>query len=198
MFKNVKGHVLIVMAPTASGKGTLIKHALKRFPDLSVTVSCTTRAIRPREIEGLEYHFLTTAEFEQKKVAGEFLESAFFGTNQYGTLKSEILPRLEEGKIVITEIDVQGVEQLHALIPSEHITTVFIDAGGWDTLKKRALERAPMSEEEILHRHERYLVEVTAKDIADVIIDNSGTDFTPAKKAFCQLVADLKVRVYTN
>lgn len=198
MFKNMKGHVLIVMAPTASGKGTLIKQALTTFPDVCVTVSCTTRTIRPNETEGLEYHFLSAVDFEQKKVAGEFLEWAYFGVNQYGTLKSEILPRLEEGKIVITEIDVQGVEQLHALIPSEHITTVFIDAGGWSTLKARALERAPMSEEEMLHRYERYLVEVAAKDIADVIIDNSGADFTSAKNAFCQLIADLKVRVYTN
>ena len=198
MIKNIKGHVLIVMAPTGSGKGTLIKQALATFPDLYVTISCTTRKKRPNEVEGREYHFLTVEEFEQKKVAGEFLEWASFGVNQYGTLKSEILPRLEEGKIVIAEIEVQGVEQLHSLIPSEHITTVYIEAGGWETLKARALKRAPMSEEELQHRYERYLIEVESKDIADIIIDNTSDDFTSAKEDFCQIISALKNRVYTD
>ena len=198
MIDNIKGHVLIVMAPMGSGKGTLIREAQTTFPDLYETVSCTTRAMRPGEIDGKHYHFLTVEEFEQKKEAGEFLEWAVFGANQYGTLKSEIIPRLEDGQIVITEIEVQGVEQLHKLIPSEHITTVFIEAGGWEVLKARALDRAPMSEEELASRYERYLIEVASKDIADVIIDNTENDFTPAKKDFCKLIEDLKTRVYTE
>lgn len=196
MFKNIKGHLIIVMAPTGSGKGTLIKDALVHFPALETTISCTTRPIRPGETEGKEYHFLSPDEFEQRKAAGDFIEWAVFGKCQYGTLKSEILPRLEEGKMVITEIELQGVEQLHALIPEEHMTTVFIDAGGWDNLKKRALERAPMTEEELSHRYERYLVEIVAKDKADVVIDNTQNDFTPAKLAFHQLIKDLQNRVY--
>ncbi len=198
MIGNINGHVLIVMAPMGSGKGTLINKALATFPDVYETVSCTTRKPRPGEIDGKDYHFLTVEDFELKKTKGEFLEWAVFGSNQYGTLKSEIIPRLENGQMVITEIEIQGVEQLHALIPKEHITTVFIDAGGWETLKARALARAPMSDEELTSRYERYLVEVASKDVADIIIDNTANDFTPAMKSFCKLVESLKNRVYAK
>ncbi|USN87497.1 MAG: guanylate kinase [Candidatus Nomurabacteria bacterium] len=198
MLDNINGHVLIVMAPTGSGKGTLIKEALKTFPDLYVTISCTTRAMRPGEVNGKDYYFISSTDFDQKIADGEFLEWATFGNNRYGTLKSEIIPRLQDGQVVIAEIDVQGVEQLHSLIAKDHITTVFIEAGGWENLKARALARAQMSEEELQARYERYLVEVASKDIADVIIDNSTNDFTPAKVAFCELVESLRNRVYND
>ncbi len=198
MLENIQGHLIIVMAPTGSGKGTLIKDALAHFPTLETTISCTTRPKRPGETHGKEYYFLTTDEFEQKKTAGDFIEWAVFGQYQYGTLKSEILPRLEAGKMVITEIELQGVEQLHALIPKDHMTTVFIEAGGWDKLKARALDRAPMTEEELNHRYERYLVEILAKDKADVVINNTEDDFTPAKLEFHQLINELQNRVYKD
>lgn len=198
MLDNIKGHVLIVMAPMGSGKGTLIGEALAVFPDLYETVSCTTRDARPGEVDGKDYHFVSEEEFDLKIKNDEFLEWATFGKNRYGTLKSEIVSRLEAGQIVIAEIDVQGVEQLHKLIPKEHITTVFIDAGGWEVLKARALGRAPMSDEELSARYDRYLVEVASKDIADIIIDNSANDFTPAKNEFCSLIESLKSRVYTE
>lgn len=198
MLDNINGHLLIVMAPMGSGKGTLIKEALATFPDLYETVSCTTRAMRPGEVEGKDYYFLTTEEFNKKVEAGEFLEHATFGLNQYGTLKSEIISRLEEGQMIISEIEVQGIEQLKALIPAEHMTTVYIEAGGWETLKERALARAPMSEEDLQARYERYLVEVQTKDVANVIIDNTQNDFSPAKKEFCRLVEKLKERTYTK
>jgi guanylate kinase len=191
MIEDIKGRVLIVMAPTGSGKGTLIKEALKVFPDLHETVSCTTRNIRVGEIDGKDYNFLSPEEFDAKIKDEEFLEWAYFGTHQYGTLKSEIVPRLMAGEIVITEIDIQGVEQLRSLIPSEHMTIVYIDAGSWEILKERALARAPISAEELQHRYERYLVESASKETADVIIDNKGTDFTEAKKDFCRLIEGL-------
>jgi len=198
MLENIKGHLIIVMAPTGSGKGTIIKDALAHFPALETTISCTTRKERPGETSGREYYFLSAKEFEQRKAAGDFLEWAVFGQQQYGTLKSEILPRLEAGKIVITEIELQGVAQLHALVPKEHMTTVYIEAGGWDMLKARALDRAPMTEEELSHRYQRYLVEVVAKDKADVVIDNTQNDFTSAKQAFHRLIEDLQSRAYSN
>jgi guanylate kinase len=198
MVENIKGHVLIVSAPTGSGKGTLIKRALATFPNLHETVSCTTRSLRPGEANGRDYHFLSQVEFEQRKSSGDFLEWARFGNNQYGTLKEEIIPRLQAGEVVITEIEIQGVEQLRALIPKEHMTTVFIDAGSWETLKLRAIARAPISEEELNHRYERYLVEVGTKDTADVIIDNTGSDFTAAKDDFCRLIESIYALKYTN
>ncbi len=171
----ISGHVVIVMAPMGSGKGTLIKHIQTLYPDIYTTVSCTTRDKRPGEVHGKEYYFITSEEFDKKIAAGEFLEWAHFGLNRYGTLKSEIIPRLQEGQVVITEIELQGVEQLLAILPRSDITVVFIDAGGWETMKERAQMRAPMSEEELQKRYERYLVEIKAKDKADIIINNSGS-----------------------
>jgi guanylate kinase len=169
------------MAPMGSGKGTLVKHIQGLYPDIHTTVSCTTRDMRPGEIDGKDYYFISSATFDEKITAGDFLEWAHFGLNRYGTLKSEILPRLDRGEIVIAEIELQGVEQLIQLLPRELITIVFIDAGGWETMKRRAEARAPIATDELKKRYERYLVEVKAKDIADIIIDNSG-DVDLAKK----------------
>jgi len=178
----ISGHVVIVMAPMGSGKGTLIKHIQTLYPDIYTTVSCTTRDKRPGEIYGREYYFITSDEFDKKIDAGEFLEWAHFGLNRYGTLKSEIIPRLQQGQVVITEVELQGVEQLLAILPRNHITVAFIDAGGWETMKQRAQMRAPMSEEELQKRYERYLIEIKAKDKADIIINNSGSVDTAKKE----------------
>ncbi len=187
------GHVIIIMAPMGSGKGTLISYVKQTFPQVHVTVSCTTRAMRPGEVDGVSYHFLTNAEFDKKIEAGEFLEWAHFGLNRYGTLKSEILPYLEAGQTVISEIELQGVEQLHQLLLPKQVTTVYIEAGGWEVLKARALARAPMTDEELEKRYNRYLVEVEAKKIADIIIDNSSNDPEPAKAAIKQLIESFQV-----
>ena len=177
------------MGPTGSGKGTLTRYAKEAYPELYLTVSCTTRAPRPGEQDGREYHFLTEEAFTTGVQNGDFLEWATFGKNKYGTLKSEILPRLNECQVVLTEIEIQGVEQLLTLIPREHITIVYIEAGGWDVLKSRALARAPMTEDELESRYERFLVEEQAKGIADVIIDNSVSDFTVANETFVATIA---------
>lgn len=179
----------------ASGKGTIVRHALSVFPEIYHTVSCTTRAPRPGEEHGHHYYFLSPEEFEAKRVNGEFLEWAVFGNNKYGTLKSEIIPRLESGQVVIAEIEVQGVEQLHKLLPKENITTVYIHAGPWELLKERALRRAPMTEEELQKRYERYQVEVASKAIADIILDNTQNDITIAQASFCDLIKDIYKKI---
>lgn len=185
------GHVVIVMAPMGSGKGTLIRHIQSLYPNIYTTVSCTTREMRPGETPGKEYHFISSEEFDQKISAGEFLEWAHFGLNRYGTLKAEIIPRLEKGETVIAEIELQGVEQLKKILPRENITTVYIEAGGWEVLKARALERAPIPEAELVKRYERYLLEVKAKETADIIIDNSD-NIEKAKKAFIEVFKNLQ------
>ncbi len=183
----IRGHLVVVMAPMGSGKGTIIKHALTKYPALRQTVSCTSRIIRPGETHGQHYYFLSKEAFDQKIAAGEFLEWAVFAGNKYGTLKSEILPRLAQCEVVIIEIELQGVEQLLQIIPREHMTIVYIDAGGWEVLKMRAEARAPIGESELQARHERYLVEQQAKPIADVIIDNSN-DIESAYTEFDQII----------
>ena len=188
MTSHYSGHVLVVMAPMGSGKGTIIKAGLRAFPDTHITVSCTTRDPRPGEQNCREYHFISSDEFDAKIAAGDFLEWAHFGINRYGTLKQEIIPYLEQGKLVIAEIEVQGVEQLHQLLPAENITTVYVEAGGWEVLKARALARAEISDVELGKRYERFLVEVEAKTMADISIDNSGADSSAAEQEFIRVI----------
>ena len=185
--EDIRGHVVVVMAPMGSGKGTLVKHAHAKFPDLQQTVSCTSRTMRPGEVDGQHYNFVSRAEFDRKIEAGDFLEWAEFAGNKYGTPKSEILPRLAHCDVVIVEIELQGVEQLLALLPREHMTIVYIEAGGWEVLRARAEARAPMSEAELVARHERFLIEQQAKPIADVVIDNSH-DIEQAYAEFEQVI----------
>ena len=177
------------MAPSGSGKGTLVRRALKEYPDLYHTISCTSRSARPREQDGEDYYFLSSDDFSAKVTAGEFLEWAEFAGNKYGTLKSEVLPKLADCRVVMAEIELQGVEQLLKLLPRDHITIAYIESGGWNVLKKRIQSRAPISEQELEGRYARYQVESKAKDIADVIINNEGA-IDIAYEEFRQVVED--------
>ena len=189
---DIQGHAIIVMAPTGSGKGTLIGHVLNIFPDLFTTVSCTTRKMRPGEIDGREYHFISSEEFDEKIRTGEFLEWAQYGLQRYGTLKSEILPHLDAGEMVILEIEVQGVEILHTLLPKSKMTVIYIEAGGWEVVKARALSRGHIEADELAKRYERYLAEVEFKQHADIVIDNSSEDINIAKEQFTALISEIK------
>lgn len=179
------------MAPTGSGKGELVKYVKATFPEVYFSVSCTTRAMREGEAEGVNYYYLTREEFEGKIKNEEFLEWAEFGGNLYGTLKSEIVERLHDGKIVLNEIELQGVELLKPLIPEEHRTIIYIDAGGWEVSKRRALARGPMSEDELQLRYERYVKEAAAKPEADVVIENPDGKLDEAKAALGKVIADI-------
>lgn len=185
------GHVLLLMAPMGSGKGTLERYIFTQFPDLLFSVSCTTRAPRPGERDGKEYYFISREEFETKISAGEFLEWAEFGGNLYGTLKAELLQPLENGKIILNEIELQGIEQIKKLIPAENRTIIYVEAGDWDALVRRALSRAPISEEELNKRRKRYEHEVAAKPYADVVIDNRDGKLESAQKEFVAVIENI-------
>ncbi len=188
MERSIRGHLILVMAPMASGKGRLIAHALSTFPEIKRLVSCTTRTKRPGESEGKDYFFLSREEFEKKVQNGEFMEWAEFSGNLYGTLKSELLVHMELGHVVINEIDLHGVRSLLSLLPKEHLTVVYIDAGDWETLKTRARSRAPMTEEELALRYHHYLEEIAYKNSADFIIENSDNQLKEAKEKMESIV----------
>jgi len=189
MERSLRGHLILVMAPMASGKGRLIAYAISKFPEIKRIVSCTTRAKRPGESEGKDYFFISRKEFEQKIQSGEFMEWAEFSGNLYGTLKSELVTHLELGDVVINEIDLHGVQNLISLIPRENLTVIYIDAGDWETLKARALSRAPMSEEELALRYTHYLEEIAYKHNADFIIENNDTQLEEAKEKIESIVS---------
>ena len=197
MQQEYTGHVIVVMGPTGSGKGTMMSYAHTVYPQLHETVSCTTREPRPGEVDGVNYWFLSADEFSRRVDAGDFIEWAWFGSNRYGTLKSEIIPRLQAGELVLTEIEVQGVEQLRRILPATVMTVVYIEAGNWDTLVARAKARAPITDDELEKRYERYKIEVQAKSLADIVIENTTDDFTPAQEKFAAIVGDIQRAVTT-
>lgn len=193
----IRGHLVLIMAPMASGKGVLLSHITQHYPEVKRLVSCTTRAKRPGEVEGKDYFFISRDQFEQKTQAGEFLEWAEFSDNLYGTLKSQLLANLENGNVTINEIDLHGVRSILSLIPKEYCTVVYINAGDWETLKARALSRAPMSERELALRHIHYLEEMTYKDSADFIVDNDDLQLEEAKRKLSTIVESIISHTHT-
>lgn len=181
---NLSGHLVLLMAPSGSGKSALLKNAKTELPELHFAISCTTRAMRPGEKEGEVYHFLDMDKFNSRIKTGDFLEWAEYGGNLYGTLKSEITEPMRTGQVVIREVELQGIQSIVKLIPKAKRTIIYIDAGDWESLKQRILSRAPISEEQLALRHERYLKETAAKPLADIVIKNEDGQFDVAKDEF--------------
>jgi guanylate kinase len=111
------GKVFVITGPSGVGKGTLISRLLDRVPDLELSVSATTRNPREGEVEGRDYRFLTAAEFDRLVREGAFLEHATYSENRYGTLRSDVEKRLDAGKSVVLEIEVQGARQVRQTRP---------------------------------------------------------------------------------
>lgn len=189
-----QGTLILVIGPTGSGKGTLVEEIRKRIPDLVFPVSCTTRAMRPGEEEGKTYYFVTREEFEARRERGEFIEWAEYSHNLYGTLKSEIMPYIEQGKVVLREIEVQGARQILELFPRELLRVIYIDAGSWEDLERRITQRAPMEAPELMARRKRYEDETTFKPQADIVIENRDGALEEAKSSFEQAVRTIMKR----
>ncbi len=147
--------------------------------------------MRPGEAEGVNYYFISQEEFQRRVDEGEFLEWAEYGSNRYGTLKNELLPVIEEGGVILLEIEVQGVQQIQELVPKDQLLTIFIDAGSWEHLASRIRARAPIADEELEKRHVRYTEESKFKDEADVVISNPDGGLDAAKAKLKEVVKPL-------
>ena len=127
--------------PPGVGKGTLIRGLMERLPALELSVSATTRAPRPGERDGVDYHFLTPEEFERRIAQGDFVEHADYAGRRYGTLRSELDARVGAGVPVVLEIEVQGARQVRAAMPEA--VQVFIAPPSLDALRTRLSAAAP-------------------------------------------------------
>lgn len=166
------GKLFLILGPSGSGKGTVIRYLKEHFPAFVFPASCTTRVPRPGEREGDIYHFVDRSEFERRIADGEFLEWAVVhGDNYYGTLKRSIMDALESGKTVIREVDMQGVVSIRRLLPGRSVT-IFITTESWDELKRRILARHQESDEELAQRHESFLKEMSFADECDYVVEN--------------------------
>lgn len=148
---------LVLTAPSGAGKSTLIRMLREEFPFMRYSVSCTTRAPRGAEQDGVAYHFLTDEVFNARVAAGEFLEHAIVHDHQYGTLKSAVAGPLAEGGSILLDIDVDGAAQVRAALASEPedsnlrrgFTDVFIDIPSLEELRRRLEKRGEDSPETI-------------------------------------------------
>ncbi len=142
--------VFVITGPSGVGKGTLIRTLRERLPDLELSVSATTRAPRPGERDGVEYHFLDDADFQRRVDAGEFVEHAMYSGRRYGTLRSELERHVAAGHPVVLEIEVQGARQVRETLPEA--LQVFIAPPSLDALRTRLIGRGTDDEEQVAAR----------------------------------------------
>jgi guanylate kinase len=146
------GQLIVISGPAGAGKTTIVRELFAHCPRLVASVSATTRPPRPGERDGVDYHFLSSEEFERRQRAGEFLECfEVFGLGYwYGTLKSEVAPRLAAGKWVVLEIDVEGTLAILGQYPDA--VTIFVQPESLEVLERRLRGRKTETEEVIQRR----------------------------------------------
>ena len=163
--------VFVITGPSGVGKGTLIRGLRERLPKLELSVSATTRAPRPGEKDGVDYHFLSREEFDHRVVEGDFVEHADYAGRSYGTLRSELEGRVRSGVPVVLEIEVQGARQVRQAMPEA--VQVFIAPPTLAALRTRLVGRGTDDAEEVARRLSVAEEELTAQpEFAHVVVND--------------------------
>ncbi|HKH10205.1 MAG TPA: guanylate kinase [Rubrobacter sp.] len=170
----MRGRLIVVSGPSGAGKSTLIREALESVPELAYSVSATTRAPRPGEVNGEHYVFLTREEFERWIEEGRFLEWAEYSGNLYGTPEGKVEEMLDAGRSVILEIELQGARQVRRKRPDAAM--VFVRAPSLEETRRRLSGRATETAEAMETRLATAVGEVAARDEFDYEVVNGGWD----------------------
>ncbi|MCC6830796.1 MAG: guanylate kinase [Thermoleophilia bacterium] len=173
--------VIIVSGPSGAGKGTLIERILGRMPHVCVAVSATTRGMRPGEVDGEDYHFLTRDEFARRVDAGDFLEHVTYAGNRYGTLRSEVERQLAAGRSVVLEIELRGARAVRQRLPEA--VSVFIEPPSLEELVRRLRNRNTEADADIAARLAESRVELQAMEEFDHKVLNDDVDAASAELA---------------
>ena len=171
-----RGTLFIVTAPSGAGKTSLVKALVDHDQQLSVSISHTTRAQRPGEIDGINYHFVSKEKYVDMLGKGDFLESADVYGNHYGTSEAQVKLLLDSGINVILEIDWPGASQVRNLHPEA--CSIFILPASLDSLKARLTGRGQDDVETINRRMDQAVAEISHVAEADFIVVND--DFNTA------------------
>jgi guanylate kinase len=172
--RNRPGIALVLCAPSGSGKTTLSKRLLEDFPSFAFSVSCTTRAPRPGEADGKDYHFLTPETFRALRDAGHFAEWAEVHGNCYGTPLAATLTTLASGRDLLFDIDVQGAAQLKKTLP--HAYFIFILPPSRAVLEERLRGRGSETEESLARRVANAKAEIAEAPWFDALVVNDSLE----------------------
>jgi guanylate kinase len=169
-----ESRLTVLSGPSGVGKGTVAAAVRRRHPEVWISVSVTTRKPRRDEVDGVEYHFVDRAEFEEMVAAGELLEHAEYAGNWYGTPKRPILERLEAGKSALLEIELQGMRQVRKLMPDAQF--VFLAPPSFEELERRLAGRGTEREEIIRQRLDQARIELASEAEFDVTVVNDSVE----------------------
>ena len=168
-----KGRLIVFSAPSGCGKGTMLEEILKD-KSFAISVSATTRAPREGEKDGVNFHFLTREDFEQRIADGKFIEHAEYCQNLYGTLSSEVDGRLEQGLNVILEIEPQGAMKIREKRPDA--VFIFVVPPSINELRRRLKKRGTETDEVIEERVSKATWEVSQAEKYDYVIVNDALE----------------------
>ncbi|MDZ7830189.1 MAG: guanylate kinase [Desulfobacterales bacterium] len=180
-----KGRLFIVSAPSGAGKSTLCQAAREQFSDLIYSISFTTRAPRTSEKHGVDYFFISKAEFEKRIQQGDWAEWANVHGHYYGTSASFLSQQLSSGRRVLLDIDVQGARQILKQFPDS--VTIFIMPPALEVLRERLEKRGGDDPETIKKRLNAAKAEIAQKDLYQHVIVNDQLD--KAVAAFCDIIS---------
>lgn len=191
-----KGFLLVLSGPSGSGKGTVSEALMKQNDEVKFSTSVTTRKPRPSEVDGENYFFKTTEEFEQMVENDELLEYAHVHTNYYGTPKEFVFDEIEKGEIVLLEIDVQGALQIKKKY--HEAVFIFLLPPTMDELKQRIIGRGTESEQDIETRFANAFKELDFVGEYDFFVVNDEVDRAVSDIQNIIAAEKLRVKRYEN
>ncbi len=181
------GKLYIISAPSGAGKTSLVKQLVADLKDLSVSISHTTRQMRPGEMHGQDYYFVSAADFQAMQEKQAFLEHAQVFDNFYGTAQQTVEENLKQGLDVILEIDWQGAEQIKKLLPDS--LSIFILPPSTEVLLQRLRNRGQDDEQTIARRMRDAVTEISHHDEFDYLVVND---------VFAEALTELKSIIIAN
>ena len=170
----IKGRLFIISGPSGSGKDSVMKKVFERLPDLAFSISSITRAMRPGEVEGEKYNFITREKFLNMLENDELLEYNEYIGNYYGTPKAPVIAAIEKGEDILIEVDVNGAKSICEKLPEA--VTVFIMPPSYKELKRRLSGRGTETQELIDKRMKEALNEIARATEFDYIVVNDNID----------------------
>lgn len=178
----MSAHLVVLAGPSGVGKSSVIQEALREAPHTWLSVSATTRAPRPGEVDGVNYFYVSDEQFDQMITDGQLLEWASYAGNRYGTPRKPVEEKLAQGTPVLLEIEVQGAEQIRSAMPSAVL--VFLEPPTWADLEARLAGRGTESQTQVQARLDAALKELESKGFFDYVIVND--DVVRAAKELVQ------------